>query len=544
LQQTDDLYQAYLEEMHALENFRVTYTGVHEGVPLEREDPEVRRLIEAMAFFTARTHASALRNILGTHRRLFQQFFSFLLSPLPSMGFMQATISGRFAEPATLPADCEVMVSPEEGQGAIYRTLNDLRILPIKLDGVDTLVKPRGDLRVALHFKTGFARNDDVGTLSFFINHLNDYQASLNVLDNLRKHVKSASVVFDQKVTDETVGAACELSFGATSDTDGHPHSPHPIQKCRLFFHFPQRELYLNVKVPAPPRNWKRFSIFFDLAPAWPKNLRLNPDIFQMFTVPIVNLRAGNAQPILCDGTHERYPLRHPELQRKFALHSVLGVYELAEKGKIPLRPGLIAGGSGSFEVERAFEAGHEVSYLKLNYPEAFEEAKKLVIEALWLQPWFSEKVAGRLSVALHERDLAGLDFELLGDVRPHVANTLYNDVEGLLQILAMKSKAQLTLDELQALLNALGTFKNSTFRQIPALLEQLDVTNVPLPREQGGGLQYIYRFRLKEFDATFRPMVDAFMRQIVNLLNGWTPDGNVVIEAIVPGVEDVIRFA
>ncbi|HVY60279.1 MAG TPA: type VI secretion system baseplate subunit TssF/IglH [Planctomycetota bacterium] len=543
MQQTDDLYQGYLEEMHALENFRVTYTGVHEGVPLEREDPEVRRLIEAMAFFTARTRASALRNILATNRRLFQQFFSFLLSPLPSMGFMQATISGRFAEPATLPANSEVMVSPEEGQGAIFRTMNDLRILPIKLEGVDTLVKPRGDLRVALHFRTGFARNDEIGTLSFFINHLNDYQASLNVLDNLRKHVRKCAVVFDEKVTDETLGSQCEVSFGAQTESDGHPHAPHPVQRVRLFFHFPQRELYLNVKVPAPPRNWKKFSIFFDLAPQWPKNLRLNPDIFQLFTVPIVNLRAGNAQPVLCDGTHERYPLRHPEMQRKFALHSVLGVYELAEKGKVALRPGIIAGGSGSFEVERAMESGQEVAYLKLNYPEAFEEAKKLVIEALWLQPWFSEKLAGRLSVALHEREIAGLDFELLGDVRPHVANSLQNSAEGLLQILAMKSKTQLSLDELQALLNALGTFKSSTFRQIPSLLQELAVSTVPLPKEQGGGLQYNYRFRLKEFDATYRPMVDAFMKQIAMLLNGWTPDGNVVIEAQVPGSEDVMRF-
>src|SRR5947208_15366545 len=114
--------------MHALENFRVTYTGVHEGVPLEREDPEVRRLIEAMAFFTARTRASSLRNLLATRRRLFQQFFSFLLSPLPAMGFLQAQISGRFAEPATLPKGSQVVISGEEGPGGVFRTLHDLRI--------------------------------------------------------------------------------------------------------------------------------------------------------------------------------------------------------------------------------------------------------------------------------------------------------------------------------------------------------------------------------------------------------------------------------
>ena len=48
-----------------------------------REDPDVRRLIESMAFFTARTRLSSIRNIQNTRRRLFEQYFSFLLHPVP-----------------------------------------------------------------------------------------------------------------------------------------------------------------------------------------------------------------------------------------------------------------------------------------------------------------------------------------------------------------------------------------------------------------------------------------------------------------------------
>ena len=55
-------------------------------------------LIEALAFFSARTLVSSRRNILKTRLRLFQQYFPFLLDPLPSMGLLQFTPTGRQTE--------------------------------------------------------------------------------------------------------------------------------------------------------------------------------------------------------------------------------------------------------------------------------------------------------------------------------------------------------------------------------------------------------------------------------------------------------------
>ena len=47
----DSLYEAFLEEMHELEDFRISHATEHPGVPLDRDDPDVRRLVEALAFF-------------------------------------------------------------------------------------------------------------------------------------------------------------------------------------------------------------------------------------------------------------------------------------------------------------------------------------------------------------------------------------------------------------------------------------------------------------------------------------------------------------
>src|SRR5271170_4845228 len=206
--QRDDMYKAYLEEMQALENFRVTYTSVHPGAAVEREDPDVRRLVDAMAFFTARTRASVTRNLLATQRRMFEQYFSFLLTSMPSIGFVQAAPTGRFVDTTVLPRGSEITLTPEGLPGAVFHTLADLRILPIRLEAIETLLRSRSGFRVILTFRARFPRNEEVETIPLLVSHLDDYRASLGVLYQLRKHLEGVSVVFgeDSKIDDLTEG--------------------------------------------------------------------------------------------------------------------------------------------------------------------------------------------------------------------------------------------------------------------------------------------------------------------------------------------------
>ena len=94
----DSLYKAFLEHMHELENFCMSYAAMHPTIPLDRDDPDVRRLTEAMAYFAARTHMAGIRNIADFRRRIFQQFFPYLLTPLPAMGLARARLTGQFTE--------------------------------------------------------------------------------------------------------------------------------------------------------------------------------------------------------------------------------------------------------------------------------------------------------------------------------------------------------------------------------------------------------------------------------------------------------------
>src|SRR5438552_1344500 len=139
---TDDVYKVFLEEMQALENHRVTYTSVNASAAIEREDPEVRRLIESLAILSARSRIASQRSLLATQRRLFQQYFSFLLAPCPAMGLLQLEPSGQLADEVVLPRGTEVAVS-SEGARALFVTQRDVRLLPIRLEGCETLLRPR-----------------------------------------------------------------------------------------------------------------------------------------------------------------------------------------------------------------------------------------------------------------------------------------------------------------------------------------------------------------------------------------------------------------
>lgn len=543
MRNSEDLHGAFLEEMNSLENFRMTYAGMHPKVPIEREDPEVRRLLEAMALMTARTRVSALTNLLATGRRLFQQFFSFLLAPLPPIAMLEARTTGQFVDPVVLPRGTEVLITPVGGAATRFNTLFDMRLLPIRIERLETLLRPDQGFRVLVHFRAPFPRNDDIGRLSLHLNHMNDYQASLRVQDGIKKHLVGTSVWFDERVTEESRGTPCETTFGEPpSETPADP--PHPLQAVRSFLHFPERELFLNIQLPPSPRNWRKFTVALDFDAAWPKGLRLNQDVLRLFAVPVVNLRRAMAQPLVCDGKQERYPIRFPDPAVKIALHSIVGVYEIGPKGLVPLRPGTLGGGAGSYEVERG--TGSEAmrrAWVRLQLPEAFEAPKKIAIEANWFQPWSTEKETGKLAVTLYDRDVTGAQFEIAGDVRPEIENPLRDDNDALLTILALKHKTVLSLDEIFVLLNALGSVRQSPFRSVPELFASLEVKAEPETREQGSGIRYIYEFGLREFDPTVRPFVETVLEQLARALNAWVSGAVVTVAATIPGTTERVSF-
>jgi type VI secretion system protein ImpG len=531
----EDLYKEFLQEMDELESFRMAYASAYPSVPLDRDDPDVKRLMEAMAFFAARTKVAALSNTLAVQRRVFQQFFPFLLSPVPAMGILQAKPTGQFSEPVLFPKGSDMAVPiPAEGT-AIFRTLCDLRILPIRLTSAKTLLLPDRGLRFLLRLAAPFPRNEDIGALSFHVNHLNDYQASLKVLHCLRKHLVAASVVFDEEATEMSRGASCKVSFGLppSAPADGD-ESLHPLLEERWFFHCPQQQLYINFDIPAPPRNWRAFTLCLDLAPGWPRNLVLNEDIFQLFAVPVVNLRRGFGEPVICDGTQERYPIRHPQPEHRFELHSVLGVYEVRnQRHMAPLRAGVISGGSGSYEIDQntTQDSLARSVWLMPHFPEAFGASKTVVVEALWLQPWYSDSIAHRQQIHPYDRTVTGVKWEWLGAVKPHAANPLLKQTDAFTHLFTLANKSVLNVDDIASLLRALGTVNAGEFQSAVQIVAGGRVESAPQQRRSRVGLmRHVYHILLGSFDPALGPLLETFVGHVERVLDIWVSDATVEV--------------
>ena len=532
----DNLYKLFLEHMHELENFRMSYAALHPATPLDREDPDVRRLTEAMAYFAARTHMAGIRNIVDFRRRIFQQFFSYLLTPLPAMGIIRPKLTGQFSEPVSLPKGSEIALSSETKGSAMFRTLHDLRILPISLVEVKMLLLPNRGFRVLLSLRAPYSRSDDIGHLRFHINHLDDYQASLRVIHGLKKHMRKASVVFDEKVSEDSRGTPCELSFGAPPDMD-EEEWPHPLQKERFFFHFPHQELFLTVQLPSQVRNWREFTIFFDLDSQWPRSMMLNQDVFQLFAVPIVNLNRAMAQPVASNGTRERYAIRHPEAEYKFHLHSVKGVYRVKDNSMVPMRAGILSGGSGSYEIEESVDStGLRRNWLALHFPEAFQEPQTIAIDALWMQPWFSEALGERLQADTFGRNIVGLNWELVGNIVPHAVNTFQAEMEGFLHLLTLRNKSALNLDDLQGMLQTLGSVHQGQFKRAYDLLTEVRVVEAPLNKSGTPGMvKLVYHLHFRDFDASLMALVETFAAHVKNILDSWISEATVEVKVVVP---------
>jgi type VI secretion system protein ImpG len=451
------------------------------------------------------------------------------------MCIVQALPTRQLTEPVFFAKGSEIALSPESGGAVIFRTLGDLRILPVSLDRFSILMLSNRNIRLALRLSAAFARSEEIGKISFCINHLNNYEASQMVFFNLKRHIKRVSVIFDEKATEASIGIPCDVSFGLAQEDDDFAH---PLQKERFFFHFPWQDLFLNIRVPQPSRNWSDFTLLLDLSPGWPRNLVLNQDVFQLFAIPMVNLRQAMAQPVTCNGTQEKYAIRHPDMEYGFELHSVKGVFEVTKEGMTFVKPGILSGSAPSYETEELTDSqGRKRHYLNVHFPKAFEKPRTITTEALWFQPWFTETISQRLSVTPFSRRTVGLKWDLLVNPVPHAENLFQNSVEGFLHFLALTNKKALSRDDLMDILQVMGVMRQSQLGMLCDLMSDVRIEKSPMRDEDSPGLvkqRYILRFR--DYDPSREPLMEIFITHVENILNAWISGAKIEVQREIAG--------
>ena len=521
-------YRAFLEELQDLADFRLTYSLDNPNAGLEGDDPDVKRIIEALAFFGARTQVAALRSLDASSRRLYQQFFSYLLSPLAAMAMAQVKPTGHLTEVLNIPIGTELGLQPDKGGRIMFSTTRSLRILPMSLETVKQALGSEQGCRLLLTFQANYQLNEQPETVSLHINYLNDLSLSLKVWQFLKRSLTSASVQFGSYDA-ELTGADCQFSLGIPPIDIATDEWRHPMEAERYYFHFPQQELYLDLELPSAPRNWKQFTVVLDCDQPWPRQLRLNRNIFHLFTVPLVNNQRIHAQPITCDGSQERYAIRHPDPQFGFMLQKVLGVYEASEQGVLPLRPGILAGGNGSYEIEKGpvQEGGGYLYWLVPHFPEAFEQPRILMVDALWQQPWYDQILESPYTLHAFRRQMQGVEWALLDTANPHVENNQLDNISRYIHLLTIMHHTCLNGQDISDILLALGSISKGHFQQVFNRLIEIRLDEEPYG--EGSHTQQIYYLQFKpQVDGD--ELIESFVHHVGCVLNIWL--ANALVEA------------
>jgi len=548
---TDDpMYRAFLDELDALEKFRMTYAAIRPQAGLQGEDPDVRRIIEALALFVSRARQASGRSIDQTVRRMFQQHFSYLCDPMPGMVMLQGQPGERFADAAYLPRGTRVAatVKPEENdregltKSVSFCTSAGLRLLPVVLDELE-IFRRKGGFRLVFRFESGFFRNDEIGELSLFVDYLSDFLASLEVLHTLKRSMRGAGIVFEDLIDGDTVGTPVDVSFGAPQRQDAEVLGfDHPLQQVRSVFHFPQQELFLNLRVQKQPRNWESFGVYIDLDETWPTHLRLSRDTFRLHTVPLVNLERAHGDPVEEDGTLDRHPIRNPDADARFIFHSLVGAYRIGDEALLPLAPGVIEDADGTFEMEYEHGGDKRRAFLHANIATAFDTPERLTVDAFWHQPSLCDRGLDAAAVGPVDRTVEGTSWALVGALQAAADNLAVDDRQSLLQLLSIKNQRFVDRDNLALLLRAVGVGTQPFFEALVGALSDVSVETKPYGRGSKG-FKYIYSIEYRNLEHGQLAALDLLSTKMLEILTVWSIEEIVELRVHVPNLEVELHY-
>ena len=519
------LRKQYQSELEALEHFRMSYSAVNPEAGLDRDDPDVRRLIEAMAFFSARTKSAATRTARRASERLFQQHFSYLLDPIPAAGMLKATPSISHTDVEVIPRETQVVVSREitgefgrkEVKALMCRTLRSLNVSPIKMSRAQLVPRRGQGPELQIDIEALVELREMPSALSFYIDYLGELSSSMEIFQRLREHCQGAKLKVDEE-------AECNLpvSFGAPplAVTD-LSFRANPMQGFRSFMQLPEQELFLEATLPSFQHVWKKMTLSLDLDISWPRGLRISESTFHLGVVPLENVVREAADPLRVDGTKDRYALRHAEPQLNYRVLNVLGVYADSNDGLIPLKPGVLGSSENCYELESHGEGLSRRSFLVPEIKDAFEEPRLVSVDACWHQPEFVQWPVGKDEVELGERHLEGVEWSLATEVHPSISVDIGAKPSSLLRLVALKTQEFLDASDLRFLLESLGAQKSRGFAQVPQSIEQLEFERKPSGTTITGYI-YLARLKLTQVSDVDLLAVKVLLPRLLQLFRDW----------------------
>lgn len=334
-------YQGELAFLRAMgKEFAAAHPSVA-GLLAERGgDPDVERLLEGVAFLTARTRERLEAGVPEIVHDLAEMLAPQHLRPVPATSIVEFTpVPGVLRARSHLGAGAEVASTAAGGISCRFRTTADLALLPLSVQdaALDQAIGASPAIRLTLHAPAAAMRSvlqDD--TVRFFLH--GDLPLATTLLLWLGRHLAGAEVRAagaSRPGRAFTLGKhAVRLAGSAIPLLPWPALAPAGYRPLLEYFALPQKLLFFDVTGLAAARELgeERVELVlrFDRPPELPA--RIGKDTFRLNCVPVVNLFSTPGEPVRVETLGEEHLVRAAGLEPRHAeVYSVDAVEGIAD---------------------------------------------------------------------------------------------------------------------------------------------------------------------------------------------------------------------
>jgi type VI secretion system protein ImpG len=365
---SDSLLPYYNRELDALRRLSGEFADTHPKVagrlrlaPDTVDDPHVERLLEGVAFLSARTQQRLDDEFPEISDALLGVLYPHYLAPVPSAAIVQLGCQSALRVPVQVPAGTAIETDKVRGEPCRFRTAYDTTLWPVEIESVKLTGLPlaapawaglsgaRSTLRIVLRTtdpETSFA---DLGMdrLRFYLR--GPLEQSLKLHELLCAHVLGVALADGPNDDRPTRLAKSPIQpVGFAPDEALYPWPARSFSGFRLlteYFALPEKFLFvdlcgLDARTLLQTGNRMEVFVYFDQARPDLEPV-LQQDALALRCTPMVNLFARQCEPIPLTQQVSEYPIS-PDIRRPRALEiwSVERVRELRGDGSTrPWRP-------------------------------------------------------------------------------------------------------------------------------------------------------------------------------------------------------------
>ncbi|WP_242396309.1 type VI secretion system baseplate subunit TssF [Anaeromyxobacter oryzisoli] len=300
-------------------------------------DPDVERLLEGVAFLTARTRERLEAGVPEIVHDLAEMLAPQYLRPIPATTVVEFTpVPGVLRARAQLAAGAEVASVAVGGVSCRFRTTAELALLPVTVQDValDQAIGAAPAIRIQLHAAAAALRSvlqDDA--IRFFLH--GELPLATTLLLWLGRHLAGVEVrAGGSGRAIQLDRRAVRLAGGAIPLLPWPSLAPAGYRTLLEYFTFPQKFLFFDVTGLSAARDLgeERLELVlrFERPPELPA--RIGKDTFRLNCTPVVNLFSIAGEPVRVEALGEEHLIRAAGMEpRHVEVHSVDAVEGVAD---------------------------------------------------------------------------------------------------------------------------------------------------------------------------------------------------------------------